>query len=194
MPPFTGPWSSPVELEEPTALHLPPEGRCFGVSPRGRRGVCCPPPHTHIYPVPPAALALYYEGLSWSASPFLPLPQATGSCIYTSPHEGSSQPTSTLFNPSSLSPSHGSSSVCPIPTRLAWPLPLCYHHRHCEALLFGGLLPPPIVPCSRGEGAGWVGRGPPGLVPLVHPQAQHSGRGDGKGWVAARRRAGEVSP
>lgn len=48
MPPFTGPWSSPVGLEEPTALHLPPEGRCFGVSPRGRRGVCCPP-HTHTY-------------------------------------------------------------------------------------------------------------------------------------------------
>lgn len=72
------------------------------------------------------------------------------------PCHGSSNPPP--FNPSPLSPSHGSPSVRPILARLAWPSPPRHHHRHCEALLFGGLLPPPALPLSLGGRSSRMGQ------------------------------------
>jgi len=84
------------------------------------------------------------------------------------------------------------------PSSRVW-LSLCLphnYHRHCEALLLGGLPPLPALhlPRVEEEEAGQVRPDPPGLTRLVHPQAQHLGRGGGKGWAAAGHGDGGISP
>lgn len=84
------------------------------------------------------------------------------------------------------------------PSSRVW-LGLCLphnYHRHCEALLLGVLPPTPALPLPQGEEeeADWARSDPPGLVLLVHPQAQHPGRGGGKGQAAAGHGAGGTSP
>lgn len=66
-----------------------------------------------------------------------------------------------------------------VPSSCVW-LGFCLpqnNHRHCEALLLGGLSPPPPLhlPWGEEEESVRVRPDPPGLVLLVHPQAQRQG-------------------
>lgn len=95
----------------------------------------------------------------------------------------------------SPSPTYGPPPLSAPSSRVWLCLPHDYH-RHCEALLLGVLPPLPALhlPWGEEEEADWARSDPPGLVPLVHTQAQHLGRGGGKGQAAAGHGVGGISP